>query len=187
MVEAFMRLFVGIPLAEVVSTELAAMVARLKRGDDGMRWSAPESWHITLQFLGNTTDEKYACVAEALRKVKAPPVSVQITEPGIFERAGVFHAGVEVTKQLAELQRRVTAANQPCGFEGEARPYHPHITLARVKTGVEDRRNLLEGLKKRAVLKVRLPGFVAERFALFESILGAGGSKYQIREWFPLN
>jgi len=186
-----MRLFVGIPLAEVVSTELAAMVARLKRADDGMRWSAPESWHITLQFLGNTTDEKYACVAEALRKVKASPVAVQMMEPGVFERAGVFHVDVEATKQLAELQRRVVAANEPCGFEAEARPYHPHVTLARLKTrngtGVEHRGNLLEGLKKRAVLQARFTGFVAERFALFESILRAGGSQYQIREWFPFN
>ncbi len=186
-----MRLFVGIPLAEAVGSELAAMVAQLKRGDDGLRWSAPESWHITLQFLGNTTEEKYVCVAAALRSVKAAPVTVQITEPGIFERAGVFHVEVALTQPLADLQRRVVAANEACGFAAEARPYHPHITLARVRTrtgtGMERRPDALERLKKQAPPYARFSSFIAESFTLYESISRSGGSQYQAHERFPLN
>ena len=45
-----MRLFAGIPLAAAVIDELSAISIRLRSNDDGLRWSAPESWHITLQF-----------------------------------------------------------------------------------------------------------------------------------------
>ena len=129
-----MRLFVGIPLAEAVTQEVAALTARLKRDNDGLRWSAPESWHITLQFLGNTTEEKYACVAAALGGVAGAPVGVQLTELGVFEGAGVFHVDVALTKELTDLQRRVTRANEACGFVAEERTYDPHITLARIQT-----------------------------------------------------
>ncbi len=131
--EGWMRLFVGIPLAEAVTEEVAALTARLKRKDDGLRWSAPESWHITLQFLGSTTEEQYGCVTAALGGVAGAPVAVQLTELGVFERAGVFHVDVALTAELAELQRRVTRANEACGFVAEARTYHPHITLARIQ------------------------------------------------------
>lgn len=49
-----MRLFIGIPLAADVVRELAALTARLRSPSDGLRWSAAEDWHITLQFLGQT-------------------------------------------------------------------------------------------------------------------------------------
>ncbi len=53
-----MRLFVGIALADAVVRELESVVARLRSSDSGLRWTEPDSWHITLQFLGNTTPEQ---------------------------------------------------------------------------------------------------------------------------------
>ncbi len=98
---------------------------------DGLRWSAPESWHITLQFLGNTP--QYECIVARLRELRSPPVPIQLEGLGFFERAGVFFAGVGLTPELQALQQRVTAATGLCGFIPETRPYHPHITLARSK------------------------------------------------------
>ena len=120
-----MRLFVGIPLAAVVIGELAAVSARLRSKEDGLRWTAPESWHVTLQFLGNTGPEKYACLAARLREVSSPPVPVRLEELGFFERAGIFFAGVGLTPELVSLAQRVTAATGLCGFAAETRPFHP--------------------------------------------------------------
>ncbi len=73
-----MRLFVGIPLADAVARELAAVVGRLRssesaalRGSDGLRWTEPESWHITLQFLGNSTAEQLECLKARLGEVRS--------------------------------------------------------------------------------------------------------------------
>jgi len=50
-----MRLFVAIPLSEEATRELGETVARMRKrpGAEELRWSPPESWHLTLQFLGN--------------------------------------------------------------------------------------------------------------------------------------
>jgi 2'-5' RNA ligase len=176
-----MRLFVGIPLVAAVIDELHAASARLRSAADGLRWTAPESWHVTLQFLGNTSPEQYACVVARLRALHAPPVPVCLEELGCFERAGILIVGVRLSPELLLLQERVTAATQPCGFVPETRPFQPHITLARSKG-----HHNIDQLKA----KIRRPSnftcFVAHEFLLYESFLSPSGSRYEIRERFPL-
>jgi len=85
-----MRLFVGIPLAEAVVEELSKVSLRFRAKDDGLRWSARESWHITLQFLGNTGQEQYECVVARLRELRFQSVPVRLEGLGFFDRAGIF-------------------------------------------------------------------------------------------------
>ena len=179
-----MRLFIGIPLAAVVIGELAAVSARLKSREDGLRWAGPESWHVTLQFLGNTGPEKYACLVARLREVRSPAVPVRLEELGFFDRAGIFFAGVGLTPELLSLQQRVTAATARCGFVPETRPYHPHITLGRGKG--EGRGQSIRDLKTRIQRQPAFTRFAAEEFLLYESLLSPAGSRYEIRERFPL-
>jgi RNA 2',3'-cyclic 3'-phosphodiesterase len=177
-----MRLFVGIPLAAEVVEELSAVSMRLQSSEDGLRWSAPESWHITLQFLGNTPE--YECIVARLKELLSPPLPVQLEDLGFFERAGVFFAAVRLTPELEALQQRVTAATGLCGLIPETRPYHPHITLARSKSkGVK----ALRALKGRIHREPRFTDFVAEEFVLYESVPGAKGSHYEVREQFSLS
>ena len=177
-----MRLFIGIPLAAGVVKELAALTARLKSPADGLRWSAEAGWHITLQFLGQTSEEQYACVTAGLRRIRHVPFDVQLDPPGFFDRAGVFFAGVRLSADLIALQARVVESTGPCGFVPEDRPYHPHITLARDKGRGGD----LRGLKPHVPGDVQFSGFRAEEFLLFQSFPGPGGSRYEVRERFAL-
>src|SRR6516165_1711356 len=73
-----MRLFVGIALAPDVTGELTRLTARLRRNDDGLRWSAAESWHVTLEFLGAAEREQYECVCARLREIHRPPVPIRL-------------------------------------------------------------------------------------------------------------
>jgi len=179
-----MRLFLGIPLNDSVLAELTRLTARLRPTIADLRWSAPESWHITLQFLGNTTGDQYGCLIARLVELQCPPVPVQLDGVGIFDRAGVFYAGVEVTPQLVALQQRVMAATAACGFEPESRPYHPHITLARAKAAsLRELRSLLSGIWSQP----KFPRFTTREFLLYESHLSSSGSTYEIRHRFPLS
>jgi RNA 2',3'-cyclic 3'-phosphodiesterase len=177
-----MRLFIGIPLSPTVAAELAALRRRLERPGENLRWSAPESWHITLQFLGASSEPQYDCVLAGLGAIHATPVPVHLEAPGFFQRAGVFHVGVRTTPELLALQRAVLAATAGCGFEPEDRPYSPHITLARNR-GREDG---IRGLKPRLGPAPELPGFTATELLLYESHLGPQGSRYEVRAHFPL-
>lgn len=177
-----MRLFIGIPLAPAVVAELAALTERLKSRSEGLRWSAEAGWHITLQFLGSTTVQQYACVTTALRQIRYSPFEIRLEPPGFFDRAGVFFAGVRLSPELTGLQQHVVAATTPCGFISEDRPYHPHVTLARDKGGRQGLRKLKGCITGAAAFS----SFRAEEFLLYESFPSPGGSRYEARERFEL-
>jgi 2'-5' RNA ligase len=185
-----MRLFVGIPLADGVVRELAAVAARLRTRESGLgsggelRWTAPESWHITLQFLGNATVEQLQYLAARLGEVRSAPVSVQLGELGCFDRAGVLFADVAVTPDLTALERRVAAATSQCGFVAETRPFHPHITLARAKG--QGREDDLRELRAKIRSQPAFTRFTAREFVLYESHLGPGGARYEAKARFGL-
>ena len=84
--------------------------------------------------------------------------------------------------ELLLLQERVTAATRPCGFAPEARPYQPHITLARAK----DQKSNLGDLKAKIRRQPDFTRFVAYEFLLYESFLTSAGARYEVRERFPL-
>lgn len=177
-----MRLFIGLPLASVVLEQLAALRQRLERPGDKLRWSAPEGWHITLQFLGATSAPQYDCLLAHLGQIRADSVPIQLEAPGFFHRVGVFHVGVQTTPELLRLQQSVLSATRACGFEPEDRPYSPHITLARNR----GRENGIRALQPRLGTAPELPSFTATEILLYESHLSRQGSRYEVRARFPL-
>ncbi len=179
-----MRLFVGIPLAHAVLSELSAVVSRLRSYSDGLRWMPPESWHITLQFLGNTTAEQHDRLVSNLGEVHGASVPIHLSELGFFHRSGIFFAGIGVTPELAFLAGRVASATSHCGFVPESRPFHPHITLARAKS--QARSQSLRSLQQRINSQPAFTPFAASEFLLYESCLSPSGSTYEIRHRFPL-
>src|SRR5579872_5010231 len=176
-----MRLFIGIPLPSEVVTALERLSHSLRSAGDSLRWSSPETWHITLQFLGETSIENYACVVQHLRKIKSPTVPIWLSGTGFFDRAGVFFAGVNVSPELRQLEKQVVAVTSQCGVEAENRPYRPHVTLARAKG--DNRSASLRKLRTSANPKVEFPPFTAREFLLYESFLGGpNGARHEIRE-----
>jgi len=179
-----MRLFVGIPLPDEVRAEIAAVVTELRRGGEDLRWPGPESWHITLQFLGNGGAEQSECLQERLGSVHSVAMSTRIGALGEFERPKVVFLDVEVSPELTALRRQVVSATAQCGFSPEDRPFHPHITLARAKG-----RGKFRGLPVPRSLRENPPRFTpfeAREFLLYESFTGEGGSRYEVRARFVL-
>lgn len=180
-----MRLFIGIALDERATAMLRGVRERFAAAGGEVRWAAEETWHVTLQFLGEASAEQTACVVERLRRIEADRVPVRIEGLGFFERAGIFFADVPVSAELLALQQKVTAATRGCGFVPEARAYHPHITLAKAK----GRKTKAMSPLYKAVEKEKFAPkseFVAEEFLLYESFPGPEGSRYEVRERFGL-
>ena len=179
-----MRLFIGIPLPDEVRAEVAAAVAQLRRGGEDLRWSAPEAWHITLQFLGNAGAEQFECLKASLGEMHSRPAPVRLGALGTFERVGVVFVDVEVRPELAALQQQVVAATAKCGFMPEDKPFHPHITLARARG-----RKIFRGLPAPRSWSDHPPQFTpfeAREFLLYESFPGRDGSRYEVRARFTL-
>jgi|SRR5579863_8236651 len=179
-----MRLFIGIPLPSEVADALNRLSCSLRSADDNLRWSSPQTWHITLQFLGATSVESYGCLVHHLGAIKSPTVPIWLHGTGFFGRAGVFFAGVNVSPELHQLERFIIAATSQCGLVAEERSYHPHVTLARAKG--DNRANALRKLKSCVKSETEFPAFTAQEFVLYESFLGPGGARHEIRDRFPL-
>lgn len=131
------RLFVAIPLPAELGQQLGEVCRSAAAELQFAKWSHPADYHITLQFLGDTPKQKIPALVSALKDAAQgqSPFELSLEDCGIFGRPSaprVLWAGVggELDK-LQVLQRTVTAATQPFGFTAEARPYTPHVTLAR--------------------------------------------------------
>jgi 2'-5' RNA ligase len=187
-----MRLFIGIPLAVATTSDIAAEVHRLQSSSRNhtasvnTRWPAPDSWHITLQFLGKTTLEQYDCIVACLRALRHAPVPIQFGPVGTFPRAGVLLIAVQLTSGLSALQQAVTSSTSLCGFIPEQGPYHPHITIARRKGKGKGRDRDFHNLRLRPDPEPHFTSFTAGSFVLYESIPTPEGSRYEIRERFSL-
>lgn len=166
-------------------TELSAISEGFGPLGSSLRGTAPETWHITLQFLGNTSPEQYNCVVAELRGLRSEPIPIELEDAGVIERAGIFFAGVHLTPELISLQQRVVAATGNCGFVAERRGYRPHITLVRAKGAAGAHQ--LRQLKEKLELPPKFTPFIAEEFLLYESFTLPAGSQYKIRERFSLH
>jgi 2'-5' RNA ligase len=181
-----MRLFLGIALPPETQQVLERFVAILHKVAPNLRWLPPDQWHVTLQFLGETDESHYSCVVQQLRAVPAVPVQITLASPGFFDRAKVFHVAVQPSKTLLRLHQEAERALLGCGFNPEARAYSPHITLARKKRDTDSSEfKHLQILMERHI-STTFPSFTAKEFLLYQSFTFQTGSRYEVRERFPL-
>lgn len=182
-----MRCFIALDISPEARRTVARLQSALARFEEALRMVRPGSTHLTLKFLGNVPDERVAAVAEALSVAAraVEPFDFYVTGGGCFPPRGtprVVWAGVrETTGRLATLQRRIEEAIEPLGFPREARPFHPHVTVARVRDG-----RGVGGLRQ-VVEQTDLPEVRchAREVLLFESRLRPGGADYHVvaRAW----
>ena len=122
-----MRLFTAIrpsPAAEETLLAAQAELRRLGRGSFPRR----EMLHLTLAFLGETADAAAAKAAvEELRGTGAFSLTVE----GVGRFGDTWWAGVRENSALEHLALGLQEDLRRRGFAIEARPWMPHITLAR--------------------------------------------------------
>lgn len=142
-----MRLFLGLPVPQRVAEALLHHVRGLnfrdslsKSGkastDTSPRWTQPENMHLTLVFLGEVAQEKLAAIANELEALAVPDLNLHLSGFGTFPRAGVLFAEAEPAAALMRLQADVAHRMARIGFTLEDRPYHPHLTLARMRSPI---------------------------------------------------
>src|SRR4029453_17415359 len=96
----------------------------------GVRWTRRDQWHVTLRFLGRV--EQPAQAAAALASIDVPRTEA-VLGPDVT-RLGRGVVCVEV-HGLEEVAAAVVNATAAVGRPPEKRPFHGHLTLARVKSG----------------------------------------------------
>jgi RNA 2',3'-cyclic 3'-phosphodiesterase len=134
------RSFIAIELPEAVKTGLQQLQTELTLPQYSfVKCVAPEGMHLTLKFLGNISANKVTDITGVMEQASqgVSPFQLQITEVGAFpnvRRPRVLWVGIkgEVDK-LVGWQQRLDNGLVPLGFAKEARPFTPHLTLARLR------------------------------------------------------
>jgi 2'-5' RNA ligase len=179
------------------------LARRARDAGADLRWVAPVNYHVTLAFLGWTGVEGIGRVCDALAEAVAGEgrTTFRTARLGAFpslDHASVLWAGIEDGATLTRLARSIGAAVAGLGFQVERsetgggdpdgsaggagdrgprginpRPFHPHVTIARLRT-------------PRAIREIVLP--MAEQMfgdtridavTLFESEMKSSGSVYR--------
>jgi len=134
------RSFIAIELPDDLKLALAQLQERLKAGKQlGVKWVDPYGIHLTLKFLGNIDIDRVSAITKAIETAVQgiSPFHLEVKDLGAFpnlRRVQVVWVGVsgEVEK-LGQLQQRIESKLTPLGFTAEARPFTPHLTLARLR------------------------------------------------------
>jgi 2'-5' RNA ligase len=190
-----MRLFVALDIDAAIRQRLQEFVNDLHARVPGVRFVGPETFHVTLKFLGETKQVEE--IERALASVRGVPFEISFRGNGFFpaaNRARVFWAGIEAPGELQALAARVDEVARTLGFPPERGPYKPHLTLARPGSG-NPRGNPGDRADARLqVIQQYLSGkpapefgtMTAHEFFLFESILSPRGATYRKVRRYPL-
>jgi 2'-5' RNA ligase len=170
------RAFVAVVPPDAVLDAIAAATTSLDFDFGGARRTTREQWHVTLQFLGNAADVDG--VAAVLEPLAVRAGEVRIGGAGAFptaRRGRVLWLGVaEGAELFHDLAAHVGHLLAPLGFTPEARAFHPHLTLARVRRAAIDLRSTVATLDS---LQYGDPWTVSE-VVLVESRLHSAGARY---------
>jgi 2'-5' RNA ligase len=138
------------------------------------RTAPPENWHITLRFLDTVDQVTYERFLAGLDVGGHEPFRIQLDGIGAFpnaRRATVVWVGIEKgVAELAALNGIAEEAARLAGLDQEERPFHAHLTLARVRPPADIRS--LEGL----VVDL---GWRCDRMTVYRSRPGRGGARYE--------
>lgn len=185
-----MRLFVAIDLPSAEKAVIGRALERLAAHDLPIRWLPADSLHITLKFLGETSESQCASITSGLRDVAAANTRFDISLQGLgafptLGRPDIFWLGVEPSGPLATLQQQVEAVCTPLGFAPEARAFKPHITIGKTKARQRIRNRaavtrMAADFDYQAVVPVRA-------LQLMQSWPGPHGARYETLATMELN
>jgi 2'-5' RNA ligase len=176
-----MRLFVGIAIPPAIGERLWALTGGVK----GARWMPPETYHLTLRFIGEAGRPQAQELDAMLQTVESPAFDLVLAGVNYFGTAArprVLWAGADPCLPLHQLARRVDRAARQADFPREDRAFTPHVTIARLHDTM-----LVEAMayvQQKSLF--RAPPFMVEQFTLFESRQGKAEPAYIPLADYPL-
>lgn len=180
--QPFVRVFCAIELPTEVRARAAIHITRLRDAVPYARasWERMEKLHITLKFLGEIASNQVEALSDAASRAAqvTRPFMLALEGAGAFPTRGVpriLWLGInDSSGLLSKLQSHLEEECERAGFAREERPFHPHLTIARIRTP--------RAARQLSQLHQEL-GFEAIEFSVTEllvmrSELGPGGSRY---------
>ena len=140
MSERLIRTFVSVSVPKELVNIQSMLKSTIEPKGVKVRWVMNGKMHLTLKFLGNTTQGSIDNLNEALfNAVKsAKVINLSISGTGAFPvkgRPNVLWLGIKGDiDELKQLTVNINNSLEPLGFITEKRDFLPHVTIARIKS-----------------------------------------------------
>jgi len=177
------RSFLAIELPKLILKKIEEVQRDLRSTRADVRWVNPEKIHLTLKFFGNIEESRidpiFKSIEEPIRNT--PPYSIEVKGVGAFPQLRnprVIWIGLVNGKEiLTSFQKQIETQLEKIGFQTENRPFHPHLTLGRMKSsrGKEEMVGRMEKHREE-----EFGDFQVERVILFKSDLKPSGPVYTL-------
>ena len=180
--ESTWRVFCAIEIPEQIRQRIAQHAQQLHEAlpDVHASWTKPDNIHLTLKFFGNISQQQVLKASEAAARAVdgLKPFTIHVDVTGSFPPRGpakVLWIGIsDPTGNLIQLQQKFESECEREGFPKEARAFHPHLTVARLRTA-RGARALAEQHKQ---LGFEGGAVSVSSLILFRSELSSKGSTY---------
>ena len=180
------RVFIALNLPEAAKEALTKLISQTKKinSQPVIRYVKAKGIHLTLHFLGYLDENQINQVKDILKKLakiyqQTELISGKIDAfPNLNRPRVIFLTGEERGgENLITLQKNLGQELEKIDIEVDHRPWHPHLTIARIKGPTQFK---TEDLK---VPQLFIP---IKSIELMESKLSPYGAEYKILESFTL-
>lgn len=175
------RSFLAIELPEAIRRKIEEVQKDLKLSHADVRWVSPEKIHLTLKFFGSIDESRVDPIVKSIGgpTQTSSPFSLAVRGMGAFphlKNPRVIWMGLVDEKEiLPSFQRELEKELRKIGFESEDRPFHPHLTLGRMKSN-QGRDELIGRMEK--YREEQFGDFQVEKVVLLKSDLRPSGPIY---------
>jgi len=175
-----LRLFIAIDIPEAIKNAVGRAVDPLRSTGADVRWVGRHGMHLTLKFLGEIDDTRLDDIKASLESLSAIALTtIGVSGAGAFpglKNPRVLWIGLqEPSGRLKALQLELEDMLEKSGFPREGKPFHPHLTVGRVRSPRRSR-ELSEGMM--TLQGCTFGEFPLGEVAVFKSDLKPGGAEY---------
>lgn len=169
-----MRLFLAIDIPDEIKEKIIAIQNQMKN-EIPANYVERENLHITLKFIGEVKEIE---MLDPLHEIGFEPFKISLSQVGVFpneEYIRVIWIGID--KGADQINRLHQNIESKIPFE-RSEKYHPHITIARVRSKIHNR--------SKKLLNTGLDDeFEVKKFILYKSTLTPSGPVYQKLASYP--
>ena len=180
-----MRTFIAIELPEDIRNILSDIQNELKQTRADVKWINPKNVHLTLKFLGEIEQDLVKKINPIIDEIakRSPCSNLYLSNLSAFPKIQyprVIWVGVTNDQGVIEIAKDLEKQLIKIGIPAESRPFTTHITLGRVRSGL-NRKVLVEKLEllNKSLLS-RQPEFKVYDLTLFKSTLTPQGPIYEV-------
>ena len=180
------RLFIAIDPEPAILDTIFKLISTLKRDypTEGMRYTAPQNLHLTLQFLGETDEYQIPKIISKIDKIcqNFSEFDLEFANLGAFpsrRNPRIIWLGVNNPQPVTALAKAIIS-DTGLVQDPEKAQFSPHLTLGRV---TEDARGISSEMFSKLFAKLGSVNVGTTRIRevlLYQSILKPGGPVYTV-------